>query len=167
MAQFRITAKFAKDIKIRSLADPKEDLHLLDDWIVDVIRLNRKKVAMVTHFLTRITFLIPYAQAGGAPKTIDQIPKLFQTLLVEQGLNTLAEQVSTIFKIRATFCKTKDRSVLGHMNDFKNQIEAGNLMGDSLEHIGHRLHKTLITYRGRMDRPIDYLHELYHLATRH
>ena len=39
MPQIRITAKFAKDIEIKSLAEPQENLNFVNDWIVDVVRL--------------------------------------------------------------------------------------------------------------------------------
>ncbi len=47
MPQFRLTQKFAKDLRITNLEDPQDTVSIFDDWVIDVIRVQRKKVAMM------------------------------------------------------------------------------------------------------------------------
>ena len=64
MVQFRLTKKFATDIRVTQLTSPCDVTLILDDWFIDVIRVKRKKVAIATHAKSLITFLLPYEQAG-------------------------------------------------------------------------------------------------------
>jgi len=59
MAQFRLTNQFAKDLKLCLNKSPEAAIHPLDDWIVDIFRVERKKIALVTH-----------AHVGGIPCSI-------------------------------------------------------------------------------------------------
>ena len=60
MVQIRLTKKFVNDLKIKSLPAPKPVISVFDDWIIDNLILNRKKIAMATHVETRLTFFFPY-----------------------------------------------------------------------------------------------------------
>lgn len=120
MAQFRLTQKFAADIKVASLAEPAVMTALLDDWFIDVVRIHRRKVAMATHGVSRLTFLLPYQEIGGASSVMSCIPLLLTEFLYENNLEEpYAAQVASIFAKSPVFCKTVDRSVLGHMNELK------------------------------------------------
>lgn len=123
MPQFRLTEKYAKDCRINNLSAPQSALHLLDDWFIDVIRVNRKKVAMATHAQSAFTFLIPYAEIGGAVAIPEGIGILLKELLYENDLSAWAEQVDRLFYEPAIFCKTVNRSILGHMNDFSRLVK--------------------------------------------
>jgi hypothetical protein len=57
MAQFRLTDKFARDLKITLDKSPAKTFHPLDDWVGDVFRLGRKKIALLTHAKTFISFV--------------------------------------------------------------------------------------------------------------
>lgn len=142
MPQLRLTAKFAKDMKVEKLENPADIVPVVDDWVIDVIRIHRKKVALITHFSTKISFLIPYAEVGGARSIPECIPAVWQAMLLDKGLEKLAHQVEPVFAGPISFCKTNDRSVLGHMNDFKHTIECMAAMGDDLDKIISLLHKT-------------------------
>ena len=115
---------------------------------------------MAIHFLTRITFLIPYTEVGGAKNIVEQIAVLWGKLLLSEGLRINAEQVGATFQTPTIFCKTKDRSALGHMNDFKHQVDVMSYMGQSVEKVAVDLNRTYINYRVRMDSPLDYLRDL-------
>lgn len=124
MAQFRLTQKFADDYKIRPLFEPSQTDSLFDDWVIDVVRIRRKKVAMVTHTRTLITFLISYAEVGGAKNIPACIPLLLKKLLNARGFSEYAGEITELFDNTPLFCKTQNQSILGHMNDFKRRIEA-------------------------------------------
>jgi hypothetical protein len=79
MPQFRLTQKYAKDCRINTLLEPQPVVHPLDDWFIDVMRVHRKKIAMVTHAQSTFTLFIPYAEIGGL--------SLFQIVLVFYSKN--------------------------------------------------------------------------------
>lgn len=91
MPQFRLTQKYAKDYKIKELSEPAVIAHPLDDWFIDVIRANRKKIAMVTHAQSTLTFFIPYSEAGGAifiPKHIVfRLRNFYCSIMFQNGPN--------------------------------------------------------------------------------
>ncbi|MCS5712919.1 DUF6933 domain-containing protein [Candidatus Berkiella aquae] len=123
MPQFRITQKFSKDLKIKTLEEPSSNLSFLDDWFIDVIRIDRKKVAFITHANTLLSFLIPYSHVGGASKVALAIKDKLIKFIFDNKFPQYQEQIEAIFVKDTLYCKTKDRSVLGHMNDFKVFIE--------------------------------------------
>ena len=94
MPQFRFTQKFAADCKIKQLHEPTSTIHPLDDWFIDRLIINRKKIAIITHGKSTFTFFIPYAEAGGAKQMTyyfkDQLKKLFLT----DSLPLLAERIN-------------------------------------------------------------------------
>ncbi len=123
MPQIRTTLKFSKDLKIKTLYEPKEELALFDDWFIDVVRVDRKKVAFAMHSKTLFSLLIPYTQVGGAKGIPLAIRDLLVKFVIENGFSKYQETISSLFDEEIIFCKTKNRSVLGHMRDFKNFIE--------------------------------------------
>lgn len=123
MPQFRLTQRFASDCKIKQLHDPASTIHPLDDWFIDCLIVNRKKITIITHGKSTFTFFIPYADAGGAKNMIyyfeDQLKKLFLT----NSLPLLALEVDKLFTDDPTYTKTADRRILAHMKDFKRCAE--------------------------------------------
>src|SRR6266487_2018107 len=112
MPQFRITKKFATDCKIKQLSEPMSTIHPLDDWLIDRMYDQRKKIAIIIHVKTTFTFFIPYADAGGAKF----IPSHFKILLSEffykNSLPDHAEKVAELFAHEPIFTKTVDRKIL-------------------------------------------------------
>ena len=135
MPQFRLTKKFATDLKITQLHEPENLLPILDDWVIDVIRIQRKKVAMITHVNSLLTFLIPYSHVGGAANIPECIAVLLNEFIYNHDLLEFDLQIQTLFKQPIVFCKTANRKTLGHMNDFKYIIEActNNLDFDDID----------------------------------
>ncbi len=125
VAQFRLTKKFASDLKVNKLEPPALQTTRFDDWFIDVIRVQRKKVAIVTHAKSLLTFLLPYEQVGGAKSVPDCIAVSLKEFLHQNDLEGNVGQVNETFLERHFFCKTDNRKVLGHMNDFKRCIEVG------------------------------------------
>lgn len=117
--QFRLTQKYAADCRISHLLTPCDTLHPLDDWFIDVIRVRRKKVSMVTHAKSAYTLFIPYAEAGGAKGISQHIKVPLEKFLYRHDLSVHIKQVEQLFNSTPVFCKTVDRKILGHMNDFK------------------------------------------------
>ena len=123
MAQFRLTQKFATDMKVSSLSEPCLVTPICDDWFVDVVRVQRKKVAIATHGKSLLTFLLPYEQIGGAKSVPSCVGISLGIFLTENELSVAQNQVEEVFSMPPTFCKTNDRKVIGHMTDFKNCID--------------------------------------------
>lgn len=122
-AQFRLTQKFAADCKIKALLEPFATTHPLDDWFIDRIIVDHKKIAMVTHAKSTFTFFIPYADAGEAKGVIDYLKTQLKALFQKNALPSLVSAVDNLFTDDPTFSKTVDRKILGHMNDFKRCSE--------------------------------------------
>ena len=122
MAQFRLTHKFASDLKVSLREFPRAQVHPLDDWICDVFRVNRKKVALVTHAETLVSFLFPYKEVGGVKNVLDFLPIELEPFLREENLDKWIPSALEIFNQKPVFTKTKGRKALGHMNDFKTHV---------------------------------------------
>lgn len=123
MTILRLTQKAVKDFKISNLQDPVPSLSVFDDWAVDVLRICRKKVAMVTHAKSKLTFFIPYSASKG---TAELNKKIFTYLSYFMNAHEILNQEENIQKLSTsdiTPCKTNDRRLLGHMNDFKRCLE--------------------------------------------
>lgn len=123
MPQFRLTQKFATDCKIKQLLEPAATKNQLDDWFIDRLIVDRKKVAMITHAKSTFTFFIPYADAGGAKGMIDYFKCQLKELFQANSLPALALEVDKLFVDELTYTKTVDRKILGHMNDFRRCAE--------------------------------------------
>lgn len=123
MPQFRLTQKFATDCKIKQLLEPAITTHPLDDWFIDHIIVDRKKIAVFTHGKSTFTFFIPYADAGGAKGLLAYFAKQLKNLFQNNSLPVLAAEVEKLFAGQPIFTKTADKKILGHMNDFKRCAE--------------------------------------------
>ena|SRR5260221_7221418 len=119
MPQFRLTQKFATDCKIKQLLEPATTSHPLDDWFIDRMIADRKKIAMITHGKSTFTIFIPYADAGGAKGLIAYFKNQLRDIFERNSLPALAMEVEKLFTGETIFTKTVDRKILGHMNDFK------------------------------------------------
>lgn len=123
MPQFRFTHKFAIDYKISSLPIPNNISHPLDDWLIDRMIADRKKIAVIIHVKTLFTFFIPYADAGGAKKIIPYFKEQLKMLFEKHNLLSLSLEVETLFTKNLSFTKTVDKKLLGYLNDFKRCSE--------------------------------------------
>lgn len=123
MPQFRLTQKFSTDCKIKKLLMPAVTSHPLDDWFIDRIIVDRKKIAMIVHAKTIFCFLIPYAEVGGAKNIPEYFKARLKELFQRDALPELVLEVDKLFSESTSFTKTVDKKVLGHMNDFKFHAE--------------------------------------------
>ena len=161
MPQFRLTKKFAKDLNINKLSEPKESsLTIFDDWFIDVIQVGRKKVALITHSKSYLSFLAPYSHFNGAKNIPPSIKTFILSFIQENKLTQYTTEIENLFNSPDNFCKTKDRRVLGHMNDFKGFIEAythnmpfENISWDDLT--SRTNHILAGDSKGNYNRPID------------
>jgi len=121
--QFRLTQKFALDCKIKQLLKPAISEHPLDDWFIDRLIVDRKKIAMITHAKSTFTSFIPYTDAGGAKGIISHFKVQLKLLFLSNSLPELALEVDRLFSGELVLTKTVDRKILGHMNDFRRCSE--------------------------------------------
>lgn len=117
--QLRLTKKFAADMKVDQLCEPVIISNPLDDWFIDVIRVARKKIAMITHAKSTYTFFIPYELAGGAKAMPEALIVQLRYLLHRHDVINYSDDVDALMASKIRFCKTVDRKILGHMNDYK------------------------------------------------
>ena len=119
MPQFQITQKFADVIHLQKLAEPIENLQLLDDWFIDVFYLrNNEPVAIIVHAITRFTFFIPFAEVKSPEDIIVYFGILLKEIFVDAEMPDYIEQVNSIFKSPLIFCNAKNTDVLNHIHDF-------------------------------------------------
>ena len=148
MATFFITRKFSKDIKVDKFSEPPTVLDSFDGWFIDIFRVQRKKIAIATHATTYLTFFLPYCDIGGAVSVPDCVGVLVAQLLYDQECTRHADNVQNMFENKHIFCKTNNRKVLGHMNDFKYGVEAMTMYLDfpdiDWDEIIEKVNKTLI-----------------------
>jgi len=77
--------KFAKDFVIKLVEGPAEDLPLFDDWIIDVVRADRKKSGDTYSREDKANFFVPYTNVGGAKNIPHCIPDLIMKYLNDNG----------------------------------------------------------------------------------
>jgi hypothetical protein len=123
MVQFRFTNQFAKNLKISLSNSPEPTCYPLDDWIGDVFHVGRKKVAILTHAHTFISFIFPYAEVAGASNVLAILPVELEDYLRAHGFEEHIALMVEIFSHPHTFTKTSNRKALGHMNEFKKIVE--------------------------------------------
>ncbi len=167
MAQLRITKKFAADLKLTRLPEPLTTTQILDDWYIDVIRANRKKVAMITHGESKLTFFLPYADVGGAKSISKCIPVLINEFLTANDFENHTKDVEKIFSPEPVYCKTVNKSVLSHMKNMKLYLES--TIGRQLylydeinwEDVTEEMHNYLLSYN-RKDyyKPIEIMYSI-------
>jgi hypothetical protein len=60
MVQIRLTKKFANDLKLKDLPTSKPVISVFDDWIIDNLILNRKKIAVLLQIIRSHETLVCY-----------------------------------------------------------------------------------------------------------
>ncbi|ODN41426.1 DUF6933 domain-containing protein [Piscirickettsia litoralis] len=154
MPQYRVTQKFAKDLKLKALGSPAETQSIFDDWVIDMIRVGRRKVGMITHVHSFLTFFVPYSEIGGASE-IHHATRLFLVnFLYEHGLDQYVRRAEQFFDTDTTvrYCKTDNRKLVGHMTDLKYMAE-GQYQGVDFEsinwdEINRYVHNTIVRLHG-------------------
>jgi len=126
MPQFRLTIKLAKDLKIELQEQPVEVVPIYDDWYVDLMRANRKKVVVFMHINTFMALAMPCTEIGGIKNMFECFPILLRDFLYDLEFEDIAEQSYNYFDVSQesyTFTKTKNLTVLRFMTDFKYNLE--------------------------------------------
>lgn len=154
MLQLRLTQKAAKDLKVTTLEVPVAQDNLFNDWFINVFVAKRKKVIIFTHCLTKLSFFSLYSEVGGY-KNLPTALKIHLTKYLEKiGYSNLQMQIEALFDGAHKYCKTIDKKVLSHMNDFvhgvKGYIEYANIKGHQLdwEDITRRIQDTPMNSMG-------------------
>jgi hypothetical protein len=121
MPQYRLTKKFSEDCKISIASLPSEVDSAIDDWVIDLFKIDRYKIVIATHVKTLCTLLIPSSYVDKPVQALELLPKLFAQFLIMCGYEDIqaAEAYMHLCNLPVQYCKTHDRSVLGVMNDFK------------------------------------------------
>lgn len=70
------------------------------------------------------SFFIPYAEMGSATNIPNCIGSLLKEFLYNQDLPELVEEIELLFNKTPIFCKTVNKKILGHMNDFKRCVDS-------------------------------------------
>jgi hypothetical protein len=121
MIYFRCTQKLLKEISIKSY-DYIDSQNSLNSWYCDIFRVDRHKCLLLTNEKTLYSIFVPKVKKND----LRNFNNLFYTNLM---FNLQFEKIEIniiekFFKFSddIEFTKTKNRSVLGSMNDFKFQI---------------------------------------------
>ncbi len=121
---FSCTKKVLDKIKKYKLVETEKVEVSLYNWYIDAIILERKTYFLFTNSLTLFSFFV-YA---GTKKEIQNIEQIFSTKLTNQILYEIGDSkqyLDVAFPQNQLFrfTKTNSRSVLGSMNDIKEQIK--------------------------------------------
>lgn len=125
MAILRLTNKVLKEFgkKKPRLAEVAEDASNLDEWYVNLFRLNRCKCLMFTNAGTLFSFFV----IGVARKDIQNLPEVFKKELSKALFyeEFSARQIQELMKRaeKITIAKTASRSVLASMNQMLFEYE--------------------------------------------
>ena len=125
MPVLRCTRKLLKELRVSNddLVDENESSERLGDWYANLLRIDRRKCVMFTNAATLYTFLV----AGVLRKDFDRVGDLFRTHLRRTlahdeysatDIDLVLEEYDTLLVGR-----TRDRRVLGSMNDFAWAVE--------------------------------------------
>lgn len=115
----------ADKLKINQLEKPNNQaLPFYNDWIIDLVKIQRKEVAAFMHINTRIALAIPLFEIGGAKNLLNSFPALLQWAINDlcvEGYEDFGSQIRQYFEpnINLTFFKTDNRGVTTHLNQFK------------------------------------------------
>lgn len=122
MQLIRCTQKLFKELKVK----PNEELPkfgYIGSWHANLLRIDRKKCVLFTNDQTLYSFFVP-----GLKKSefvhFDEVfrQNFFKCLLNERFSQNQIEKVLDEYR-EVKFAKTKNRSVLGSMNDLTFQIK--------------------------------------------
>jgi len=124
MAQFRLTAKMAKELNVSELIMPESVTRLYDDWYVDLTRIGRKKVYLFMHITMRIALALPSFEIGGKHNLFPCFALQLQYILKEfdcHNYHHIADEAQAFFNEpyeNFVFTKTNDKSSIRYMADF-------------------------------------------------
>jgi len=121
---FSCTKKVLDKIKKYKIIEPDKVEINFYNWYVDAIVLERKTYFLFTNSITLFSFFV----YGGTKKELQNIEQIFATKLTEQiekEIGTENQYVKNVFQKNQMykFTKTNSRSVLGSMNDIKENIK--------------------------------------------
>lgn len=119
MVQIRVTKIFSLDLKLNNLPKPQSVVSIFDDWVIDKVLLNRKKIAMATHIESRLTFFFPYVLVGGAKSVAGFIGVEIEDFISKNGLKKYHKELSSLFENIEYCVNTADKSLIANMTDLK------------------------------------------------
>jgi hypothetical protein len=125
MQTIHCTQKLLKELGKRSATIPQSELQhgLLGPWHANLIRIERRKCVLFTNDLTLYSFFVP----GVMKADLSNFQELF---LVHLKMNLIKEGFGMVEISKAlgeyddiAIASTRNRSVLGSMNDYARQLE--------------------------------------------
>jgi hypothetical protein len=146
------TQKMLKELKVTNPAPapdilPNSNQAGLGNWYANLLRIERRKCILFTNEKSMYSFLVPGVKAP-------DFKEFKTTFIVHLCLNLQAEGFSreVIGRVRGeyqeiAYAKTKDRRVLGFMNDFAFHFEAHAQAVEGIDNIrlmeiNHRINRT-------------------------
>ena len=117
-----------------------------DGWFVDIFNVGRKKLVLITHHLSFLSFVTYLSHIGGSDRIPDWFMNEFHSFCEEKNISHAALER---LKMQHSFHKTNSRIVIGHMTDIKNVIF--HSMEEKGEHVAWKetsnfLHTFLMKY---------------------
>lgn len=124
------------------------------NWYVDVIMLERKKYFLFTHAESLFSFFI-YAGTKQQHVNIETLftEKLKELVIREVGSSEAYLKEAAPENADFRFEKTNSRSILGNMNDYKNQIYCHVDLEREHDLIHHYMNKYVMKKDGKYIRP--------------
>ncbi len=163
---FRCTKKAQGRLRIgpRDLADVDDDRVAMTEWYCNAATLVRRPHLLLTHAKSLFSFWMPVAGNAGPKVFGERVREYARNALLQAGV-TISGSKQVIDEEPDAFAKTRDRRVLGSMNDFvfhaKYRCEWAKAHHQpvtlfDLNDVGNRMPMSAI----RMERPYDEIKRL-------
>lgn len=113
----RFTQKLCKKLNVIPEADAESKEEIFSEWYAHLFNANKDQYILFTDTLSLYSVIIPAQEITSAEILINEaFPVLNERLLLD-GCPELANKVLEIRSHDFKICKTKNRKVLGSMND--------------------------------------------------
>ena len=113
----RVTKKLAQKLKINSLQDFEEKVSAFEEWYGHLFTADRNQYVLLTNAYSLYSVIIPGKGISNLDALIEMAGYWLTEVMKEEGCGELAGRFIPKSAEESEAYKTKDRGVLGSMND--------------------------------------------------
>ena len=127
MTVFRCTARLAKRLRVGLASDALPSSGTLGDWYANSLNVGSARYVLCLSSLTRLPVILP----GRKSEFPNRFPDYLGEILRAIGISASAADLEVKDLSPFTFAKTRDRSLIGSLNDFASCGSVHLTQGDS------------------------------------
>ena len=113
----RVTKKLAQKLKIGSLEELEENVSAFEEWYGHLFTADKIQYILLTNAYSLYSVILPGKGITDSSKLVESADLWLTEVLMEEGCGELAERFIHKPREAVEAFKTKDRGVLGSMND--------------------------------------------------